>query len=60
MDELKCMLGEYKSQNADCAASSECRHCGHEIHEADRRERKIHAHGLTQREDGLRGLVIRQ
>lgn len=58
MSELKCMLGAYKSKNADCAAPSECRHCGHEIHDADRRERKIHTHGLTQREDGLRRLVI--
>ena len=60
MSELKCMLGEYRAKNAGCNIFSECQHCGHELHEAARRERKIHAVGLIQNKNGLRGLAIRR
>ena len=60
MNKLKCMLGKHKSKNADCSIPSECQHCGHEIHEADRRKQKISVYGLTQRRDGLLRLVARR
>ena len=60
MDKLKCMLGRIGEKKPICIAPVECRDCGHEIHEADRREREIHTHGLTRRKDGLLGLVIRR
>ena len=59
MSKLKCMLGEYRTKNIICYAA-ECRHCGHERHEADCRKREIHTHGLTQYKDGLRGLAIQR
>lgn len=60
MSELKCMLGKYNGKNADCIVPSECQHCGHELHEKVRRERQINTHGLTQRVNGLCGLVVRR
>ena len=60
MNDPKCMLGKYRGKNAACNVPAECQNCGHEIHEADRRERIIHTHGLTQRVDGRWGLVIRK
>lgn len=60
MDELKYMLGKDDARNAPCHAPEECRHCGYEIHEADRRKRKINTNGLTRRKDGLLGLVLRR
>ena len=60
MDKLKCMLGRIGEKGPVCIAPIECRHCGHEIHEARLRKQKIDTYRLVQREDGLRGLVIRR
>lgn len=59
MDELKCMLGDYKSKTAICY-KAECKYCGYELHEAERRKRMIDVFGLSRCGGGLLGLVIRR
>ena len=63
MDELNCLF-KYKptANSKHCNLTADCTRCAWNFNDRENELRKlqIKLYGLTQREDGLRGLVLRR
>ena len=63
MDELNCLFKRKPTANGKhCNLTADCIRCAWNLNsgENERRKLQIKLYGLTQREDGLRGLVLQR